>query len=163
MSYNISDFISRFQIGARSNLFRVEIDALGENGQFMCKGAQIPGRSVGKMPISYLDNMFYLGGDTTYQDWTVSVLVDTDFSVRFKIEEWMNKIKGQGASTGYSGLSYLMDGRVTQIDGLGNDIVTYILYNMFPIDISPIDLNWETPSTIEEFQAIFSFTHFGKE
>lgn len=163
MAYNISTFISKFKIGARPNLFKVEIDALGDKCQFMCKGAQIPGRSIGKMPIAYLDNQFYLGGDSTYQDWTVSVLVDTDFSIRFKLEEWMNTIKGQGSSTGYSGLGYLQTGRVTQIDALGNDIVTYILYNLYPVDISPIDLNWETTSTIEEFQAIFSFSHFGKE
>ncbi len=161
--YNLSDFISKFKIGARPNLFRVEIDALGEKCQFMCKGAQIPGRSIGKMPIAYLDNQFYLGGDTTYQDWTVTVLMDTDFYVRYRLEEWMNNIKGQGATKGYSGLNYLLDGRVIQMDALGNDVVTYVLYNMYPVDISPVDLSWESTSTIEEFQAIFSFSHFGKE
>lgn len=163
MAHGLTTFINKFKIGARPNLFRVETFILGDDCEFFCKGAQIPGRSINKMPISYLDNQFYLGGDTTYQDWTINVMNDIDFNIRFKIEEWMNLVKQQGNSRGFSGWSYLNDIRVTQLDSMGNDVITYILYNAFPIDTSPIDLSWETESAIQEYQTIFSFTHFGKE
>mgnify|MGYP001088326907 CR=1 FL=1 len=161
--YSVADFISKFKIGARPNLFRVDVDMMGQMCQFMCKGAQIPGRTTGKMPINYMDNGFYLAGDTTYQDWTISVINDINFDVRFRLEDWMNMIKMQGTSLGVSGYSYMFDSRITQLDALGNDVVTYVLYNSFPVDISPIDLNWENRGSIQDYQVIFTFTHFGKE
>lgn len=161
--YSVSNFISKFQIGARPNLFRVEIDQLGNSCQFMCKGAQIPGRSVSKLPVTYLDSQFYIGGDTTYQDWSINVMNDIDYDVRFRLEDWMNMIKQQGETRGHAGWTYLMDGRVTQLGPNGEDVITYVLFNMFPVDVTPIDLSWETTSTIEEYQVTFSFSHFGKE
>jgi len=160
--YSISDFISNFRIGARPNLFRVEISLLGSKCKFFCKGAQIPGRSTSKVPVTFLDTQFFIAGDTTYQDWTINILNDSNYDIRFKLEDWLNTIKQQGEVKGYSGWSYLTDGEVTQIGTAGEDIVTYTLYNMFPIDVTPIDLSWDTTSTIEEYQATFSFSHFGK-
>ena len=161
--YSISDFISKFKIGARPNLFRVELPQLGNNCSFFCKGAQIPGRSISKLGVTYLDTQFFIGGDTTYQDWTINIINDIDFDLRFRLEAWMNLIKQQGEVKGYSGWSYLVDGQVTQLDSNGGDVVTYKMYNMFPVDVTPIDLSWETSSTIEEYQVTFSFSHFGKE
>lgn len=162
MSYSVSNFISKFQVGARPNLFRVEIDMLGNNCPFMVKGAQIPGRSISKLPVAYLDNQFFIGGDTTYQDWSINIINDINFDIRFKLEDWMNIIKQQGETKGFSGWDYFTNGIVTQLDGNGEDVVSYKLFNMYPVDITPIDLSWDTTSTIEEYQVTFSFSHFGK-
>lgn len=161
--YSVTDFLGKFSVGARPNLFRVEVPMLGNTCSFMVKGAQIPGRSISKLPVTYLDNQFYVGGDTSYQDWTINVLNDINYDVRFRLEDWMNSIKGQGESSGVSGWQYLNNGEVTQIDSRGNDVVTYILYNMYPVDVTPIDLSWDTMSQIEEYQVTFSFSHFGKK
>jgi len=160
--YNISNFLSKFQIGARPNLFRVDVPMLGRTAPFMVKGAQIPGRTISKVPVNYRDNQFFVSGDTTYQDWTINVLNDINYDVRFRLEDWMNKIKEQGETRGVSGWDYLADGTVTQLDNNGEDVITYKMFNMFPVDVTPIDLSWDTTSAIEEYQVTFSFSHFGK-
>ena len=161
--YSITNFLGKFQIGARPNLFRVEIPMLGNTCPFLVKGAQIPGRTISKTPVNYLDNQFFVGGDTTYQDWTINVLNDINYDIRFRLEDWMNSIKQQGQTSGVSCWQYLKDGQVTQIGSKGEDVITYTMYNMFPVDVTPIDLSWDTTSAIEEYQVTFSFSHFGKD
>jgi hypothetical protein len=159
---DIASFVSQFSIGARPNLFRVEIPFLGDRLAFLAKGAQLPAKTISKVPVNFMDNIFYIAGDTSYQDWTITVINDVDFSVKFAIENWMNIIKANGQTIGDKGWGYLSEGYVTQLDGLGNDIVTYKFFNMFPTDMAAIELSWDSKSTVEEFQLTFSYSHFGK-
>jgi len=158
----ITEFLSQFQAGARPNLFRVEIPFLGERISFMAKGAQLPAKTISKVPVNFMDNIFYVAGDTSYQDWTVTVINDTDFSVKFALENWMNVIKTSGQTAGDKGWSYLSEAYAIQLDALGNDIVTYKMFNVFPTDMSAIELSWDSKSTVEEMQLTLSFSHFGK-
>lgn len=159
---NISEFISQFQIGARPNLFRIEIPFLGERISFMASGAQLPAKTISKLPVNFMDNIFYVAGDTSFQDWTITVINDIDFSIKFALENWMNIIKTNGQTSGDKGWNFLSEGYVVQLDALGNDVVTYKMFNMFPTDMAAIELSWDSKSTIESFQITFSMSHFGK-
>lgn len=162
MANTIAEFVSQFSLGARPNLFRVEIPFLGDKLTFMAKGAQLPARTISKLPVNFMDNIFYIAGDTSYQDWTITVINDTDFAVKFAVENWMNIIKANGQTVGARGWNYLSEAYVTQLNAMGGDLITYKMFNVFPTDMAAIELSWDSKSTVEEIAITFSFSHFGK-
>ena len=123
MTFNVSDFTSNLiNDGARPNLFQVTMAtlpaALGGNGtnsanaparrlSFMARAAQIPGSSVGVIPMFYFGREIKLAGNRTFPEWTITIINDEDFSIRNSMETWMNYInshtgnlRGQGNAPG---------------------------------------------------------------
>ena len=186
MTFNVSDFTSNLiNDGARPNLFQVTMAtlpaALGGNGtnsanaparrlSFMARAAQIPGSSVGVVPMFYFGREIKLAGNRTFPEWTITIINDEDFSIRNSMETWMNYInshtgnlRGQGNApgTGSAGIAgYTTDATVEQFGKSGNSIQKYNFVSMFPIDISPIDLNWESNNAIEEFSVTFAYQYW---
>jgi hypothetical protein len=54
-------------------------------------------------------------------------------------------------------LGYTQDGEVTQFGKAGNTIKKYKFVGMFPSDITPIDVDWGSNDTIEEFSVSLTY------
>ena len=161
--------------GARPNLFRVTVNlptalqSLNAGGIFGTKlsisarATQIPGSTIGKVPVSYQGRQVYLAGNRTFADWTVTVMNDEDFIVRNALEQWSAAINTHRTNVRLEGLAgsydYVSDCIVEHLGKTGEDTVinTYIMESAFPIDIQPIDLDWGDNDRIEEFTVTFSF------
>ena len=99
---NISDFKANLQGGgARANQFRVVLSfpsyvaggiVVGQQAQFLCKSAQLPGSTVENVPVNYRGRVVNVAGERTFQPWSVTVLNDTNFSIRNALEQWQNGI-----------------------------------------------------------------------
>jgi len=156
--------------GARPNLFQVSMtfpaftaDASDSSRSisFLAKSAQIPGSSMGTAPLFYFGREMKLPGNRNFADWTITVINDENFKVRKAFETWMNALNSHrtniragaaATSTGYS-----VDAKVEQFDKLGNVIKTYKFIGAFPVELSPIDLDWSSNDTIEEFSATLAY------
>ena len=101
MAFSVNEFRSQMTgDGARPNLFEVSMPfpsfASPANAQtkltFMCKTAQLPGSTVGVVPVQYFGRELKFVGNRTFADWTISVINDEDFIVRNAFERWMNGI-----------------------------------------------------------------------
>ena len=93
--------------GPRNNRFEVFIPRSGSKIQFLCKTAALPGQIIEPMEIKYKGLTVKLAGDRTFENWTVGIYNDTDFSVRNGIEEWMQSIVPLDSSVGPVGYEYL--------------------------------------------------------
>jgi len=156
---SISKFVSKFQHGARANLFRVDIPYLGEDCAFFCKAAQIPGVSIDKVPVRYQNNTLWVGGDNTFQDWSVTVINDKGFGIRKNLESWMSSIKNRTMTDGATNVKeYLRNCYVVQLDERGNDIKEYVFYHMWPTDLSQIELSFDNPDTVQEYTVTFAYS-----
>lgn len=159
MSQSISQFISKFQHGSRANLFRVEIPYLGEDCKFFCKASQIPGLTIEKIPVKYQNNNVYVHGDSDFPDWSVTIVNDKNYGIRKNLELWMTGIKSSGETSGSSNIKeYLKNFYVFQLDENGEDIQEYVFYHGWPTDLSPIDLSFDSPDTIQEYQVTFCYS-----
>lgn len=162
MAFNISEFTSNLAgDGARPNLFDVNISVFDQKLTFTCKAAQLPGSTIGTVPVFYFGREVKFAGNRTFPEWTITVINDEDFSVRNQIESWMNSInshEGNLAETLWQ--SYTFDADVNQYSKDGSVIKTYTFKNMFPTDISPIDLDWSSNDTMEEFQVTFAYQYW---
>ena len=82
MAFNVNQFRSQLTgDGARPNLFEVSMPfpafSLPGNAQtkltFMCKTAQLPGATLGVVPMQYFGRELKFVGNRTFADWSIKV------------------------------------------------------------------------------------------
>ncbi len=147
--------------GPRNNRFEVYIPRAGAKIQFLCKTASLPGQVIEAQEIKYKGLTVKLAGDRTFENWTVGVYNDTDFSVRNGIEDWMQDIIPLDSSVGPTGFEYMVD--KASVSQLGRDdsiIATYEFFNMWPVNLGVIELDSEGASELEQFTVEFAYSHF---
>jgi hypothetical protein len=170
MAFSINEFRSQMQgDGARPNLFEVSMPfpafALPGNAQtkmsFMCKTAQLPGSSIGTVPVQYFGRELKFAGNRTFTEWTVSIINDEDFVIRNAFERWMNGINSHAgnlrAAAAAASLGYTVDSEVRQYGKQGDVLKRYKFIGVYPTDLSPIDVDWGSNDTIEEFTVTLSY------
>jgi hypothetical protein len=172
MPFNLNDFRSQLALdGARPNLFEVEMNLpiLAQQGnslnkmKFMIKSAQLPGSTVGTVPVFYFGRELKFAGNRTFPDWTVTIINDEDFSIRNSFERWMSLINSHAGNersqSTYTPADYTTNMSVHQYskNNVNGKIKSYKFVGAFPTDISPIDLDWGSNDAIEEFTVTFSY------
>ena len=166
-SFNVQQFRSNMRgDGARPNLFNCELPFLGNllgtaavNFNFMCRAAQLPGSTVNQIPVNYFGRELKFSGNRIFTEWTVTIINDEDFKIRNTFEKWMSALNSHVGNLRslVSPLNYQKDGYVTQFGKAGNVIKEYKFVGMFPIEVSPIELDWGANDSIEEFAVTFAY------
>ena len=158
----ISDFKSKLTGGgARPNLFEVELafpaavavdnDVL-QKSRFLVKAAALPASTIASVDIPFRGRILKVAGDRTFETWTITIINDVDFSIRSAFEKWMNSINKMTDATGLTNpVDYQKDAVVKQLDRDGSVLRSYKFWDIFPTNISAIDLNYETTDTIQDF------------
>lgn len=175
MAFNIDNFRTALTgDGARPNLFDVQLSfpnfvtlgaLAGPKAQVQVRATQLPGSTVGTTPTFYFGREVKLAGNRTYSDWTVTVLNDEDFIIRNAFEQWINalndpqgNIRNPAAAVIDGG--YGTNALATQYGKTGNIIKQYQIIGMFPVDVSPIDLDWASNDTIEEYSVTLAYQYW---
>jgi len=171
MAFNVAEFrANMIGDGARPNLFQVTLTfpAIAANGQaagqkatFMAKAAQLPGSTIGQVPVYYFGRELKFAGNRTFADWSLQIINDEDFTIRNSIESWMNSINSHANNVRNAAASnpssYTVDASVTQYGKTGDALKTYKFVGMYPLDLAPIDLDWSSNDTIEEYGVTFAY------
>jgi hypothetical protein len=168
-SFNVQEFRAQMTgDGARPNLFNCELPFLGNllgtaavKYNFMCRAAQLPGSTVNQVPVNYFGRELKFAGNRTFTEWTVTIINDEDFVIRNAFELWMSRLNSHvsnlRSSNFISPAQYQQDGIVTQFGKADEILKLYKFIGMFPIDISPIELDWGANDTIEEYAVTFAY------
>ena len=171
MAFNVAEFrANMIGDGARPNLFQVTLTfpsiatngtAAGQKATFLAKAAQLPGSTIGQVPVYYFGRELKFAGNRTFADWTLQIINDEDFTIRNSIESWMNSINSHSSNirnaAAMSPSSYTVDATVTQYGKAGDALKTYKFVGMYPLDLAPIDLDWSSNDTIEEYGVTFAY------
>lgn len=171
MAFNVTEFRANLVgDGARPNLFEVtmtfptytpDLVNAGQALTFLCKSAQLPGSTVGTVPLFYFGRELKFAGNRNFADWTITIINDENFKVRRAFESWMNGINSHSTNlrnaTATSPSGYSVDAKVNQYDKAGNIIKSCTFVGAFPVDLSPIDLDWGANDTIEEFTTTLAY------
>jgi T4-like virus tail tube protein gp19 len=160
----ITDFKSKLTGGgARANLFEVElafpsqvqvdgINEVLEKSRFLVKAANLPASNVAQIEVPFRGRTLKIAGDRSFDSWTVTVINDTDFSIRSAFEKWMNTINRVSDNTGLTDpASYQADAFVYQLDRDGSVLRTYHFYDVFPTQVTAIELSYDATG-IQDFQ-----------
>ena len=157
----ITDFKSKLSGGgARSNLFEVVLsfpDAAPadanvlDKSRFLVKSVAMPASTVTPLPVAFRGRTLNVAGDRTFETWTITIINDTDFSIRSAFENWMNTINRVSDNTGVTDPAlYQADAFVYQLDRDGSTLRAYHFYDLFPTNMASIPLSYDTES-IQEF------------
>jgi len=166
--------------GARPNLFEVELTTLpagiqwnADSFRYMCKAASLPASNIAAIDVPFRGRIFKVAGDRTFDTWTVTIINDEGFILRTAMEEWMDQISKLENNLGATNpQSYMTNAKVYQLgrgskssseDNTGEKNVVlreYEFVDIFPTNISAIDLSYESSDTIEEFTVEFQVQSF---
>ena len=166
--------------GARPNLFEVEFtdDAIKGGGQwdmerfsFLCKAASLPAQTITAIDVPFRGRVFKVAGDRTVDVWTVTVINDEDFIFRNAFENWMELMAQLSNNEGATSPESYMSTAVVKQLGRGSKpfsessdptsesqsiLKTYKFIDMFPTNISAIELSYDSGDTIEEYTVEFA-------
>ena len=174
MAFNVAEFRSQMAgDGARPNLFSVSltfpqfvtggVDA-SRKVTFMAKAAQLPGSSMGQVPVYYFGREMKFVGNRSFADWTITIINDEDFTIRNTVEKWMNSLNSHAGNVRDQNAklpsNYSVDAEVIQYGKTGNELKKYNFVGLFPVDLTPIALDWGTNDTIEEFDVTFAYQYW---
>ena len=168
---NIDDFKANLiGGGAQSNQFRVTITAppgiaIGldvRRTSFLVRSSNLPGMTMGEIPIAFRGINIYIAGDRTFDEaWTTTFFNDTDFMIRNAMERWSNGINDRADNTGViAPADYQTDLTVEQLDRDDAILKSYIFRSAWPLSVSSIDLTSENATAIEEFSVTWRYQHF---
>ena len=178
----IADFKSKLiGGGARPNLFEVELTTLPASVQgwdadtfkFMCKAANMPAQNIASIDVPFRGRTFKVAGDRTIDPWTITVINDEDFRLRRAFEEWSEQIAKLDNNLGTTEpAAYMVNAKVYQLgrgstasskdnSGTSNAVLAeYQFVDIFPTNVSQIDLSYDSTDTIEEFTVEFQVQSF---
>jgi len=172
MAFNIQGFRSQLLFdGARPNLFECTLtfplnviqNAAGaqEKFTFMARAAQMPGSQVNQVPVNYFGRELKFAGNRVFTEWTVTIINDEDFVLRNAFERWMNGLNSHRFNLRDPNMvynfDYQQDGYVKHYGKAGNTLKAYKFIGMFPIDVSPVELDWAANDTMEEYAVTFAY------
>ena len=174
MTFNVAEFRANmvgdgarpnlFQVSMPFPLFAVESVGAGQTLTFMAKAAQLPGSTLGTVPVFYFGRELKFVGNRSFADWTLTIINDENFKVRRAFESWMNGINAHAGNirnpSATAPSNYSTDAYVRQYDKAGNVIKTYKFVGSFPVDLSPIDLDWGANDSIEEFTITLAYQYW---
>ena len=179
--------------GTRPNLFEVQVnfpDGVdlgiqadgggefdGDRFRFLCKAASLPASNVGNIDVPFRGRTLKVAGDRTVDDWSVTVINDTDFGHRRAFEAWAQNIAQYGDSSGLTDPSSYM-GQAT-VYQLGRNVASqqtsnspatdskilaqYKMVDIFPTAVGAIDLSYDSDNAIEEFTVDFQVQYWYPE
>lgn len=172
MAFRVQEFRAQMNYdGARPNLFRCELTFPLGNGSsgaaqqqftFMARASQLPGDTIGVAPQFYFGRELKFAGNRTFAEWTVTVVNDEDYKTRDQFEKWMSGInshvdnlRSENFIKGDNG--YQADGYITAMGKRGDDIKAYKFVGLFPIDLSPMEMDWGANDSIQEYAVTFAY------
>jgi hypothetical protein len=146
---------------------------------FLCKAAALPASNIAPIEVPFRGRILKVAGDRTFDTWTVTVINDEDFRLRTAFEQWMNGISKLDNNTGATNpTSYMVNAEVYQLGrgaGAGRfsqnnvqasdgtsipPLRSYKFYDIFPTNVSQIDLSYDTGDTIEEYTVEFQVQYW---
>lgn len=158
---SINTFKSRFQDISRANRFEVLGNILGNDINFLAKGASLPGATLGVMEVPFQGRMIKLAGDRVYDDWDITVYQATDADVRTRIDQWMRTALDHESNIGaLAHQQYKEDLVVRQLDRAGAPIMTYKLIGCMPTVLGPLEMAWDSNDTPAEFTLTVSYDYY---
>ena len=162
--------------GVRPNFFECELkfpnigiddNDVSDKVRFLVKGANLPASNIAPISVPFRGRELKIAGERTFVTWTVTVMNDSNFTLRDAFEKWMNLINRVSDNGGevdpniYQQEAYVHQlGRapVTSSSSVpvttGNTVPilrSYKFHGVFPTQVAPIELSYDQNNVIEEF------------
>jgi hypothetical protein len=113
---------------------------------------------MGKASAFHRGREVPLAGDRTFDPWTVTFYSDQAMAIRQALETWSDYMNNYLDNTAqsinpddYKGIAL-----VSQLDRQDKVLQTYLVGDIFPLQISEIQLAWDQNDVVQEFSVTFA-------
>lgn len=159
VSLDLDNFALFFNGGARSYLFEWVpmgngLGLFSHNDAYLVKSSKIPETVIEPVIVEYQQLDFKFGGKKRFEDWTISLKVDTKADIRRKFEEWSQRVHQISTYKDSKEFKhkYFKDYKSDEIfrmlgsEGWGSmqPILEIKLFNAWPSAIGPIELDYSS-------------------
>jgi len=167
---SINSFMTNFDGGARPNLYTFVMTCPGLSVlnpafaelQFFCRSTQLPTSILGEITVPYLGRQAKYPGDRTYEDFTITVINTQNMNLRRVFEFWNEQFNTHAGNTtnAPNPRSIFGSAVVTQLNKSYQPTRAYQFFDMFPRDVSSVDLAYDNNDTVSEFTVTFGYSYF---
>lgn len=167
-SFSISDFRTRIGTIVRPNLWYANIVSTGTSPHtdipdfsFRCEASTIPGRTVATSDDAGSGPALKIPYDVNYADHEITVICSSDMKERNYFEKWIDNIVTKTGRVKYHD-TYAKGKKLElhQINEAGTTLIKYTLNDIYPIQISPMNLSWEESNTYQRFTITLSYRNY---
>jgi hypothetical protein len=182
-SFKISDFKTSIGNLVRPNLFSATLSGyskivgvgtgttanlpnIDSTFKFRCEKAELPGRTLATAEDAVGSGpSLKLPYDITYNDITLSIICSSDMLEREFFEDWMDRIIGRGGRSNAGLVSYYEDYAlgvtltVEQVNESGKPLIAYILHDIYPTALTPMNASWEETNTYQRFGVTLAYRY----
>ena len=181
--FSISKFKSQVGTLARPNYFLAKLDGykgkpffsgmdVDDTFKFRCEKAELPGRTLAtNEDTGGGGTTLKLPYDVTYNDVQLSIICAEDMTERVFFETWIDLIINPAgyettSATYNPGLVAYHDNyskgiqlNVTQLDSNGRALITYTLWDVYPVSLTPMNATWEETNTYQRFGVTLTYRY----
>lgn len=170
MALTISSLKSQLDGGSKPNLFAVSWTApsgltsvtFTDTFTFLCKATSIPEYTLGMIEVPFRGRRIKVPGDRTFGQWSATFINDSVLGVRATFEAWLKGINDTNFDTStrsavLTPYTYMANISISQLDDAGTKVYTTTLVDAYPVDISTVDLSYDSTDTISEFTVTFNY------
>ena len=122
------------------------------------------------IPASFMTNVsvglpgganLKLPGSRIYENWSATIINDSDMTMRTVLEVCSDLVLGGEAPLGPAKLSDIFGrAEVSQLDREGNKIRSYLLQELYPVNVQAMDLGFDKFDEIGKFTTEFAYHYF---
>ena len=171
--------IPSFPTAAGTNTWKTGDNQEADTFKFLCKAASLPASVISPVEIPFRGRILKVAGDRTFETWSTTIINDENFMIRNAFETWMQGISKNSNATGATDPSSYMTYALVHQLGRGADggqsaernspavsgtavtpLKTYTFFDIFPTNISAIDLSYENTDAIEEYTVDFQVQYW---
>ena len=169
-SSKLQQLKTTLSMGARGNKYKVMIAAPhGPKDDIiidtLAKGGAIPAKSMGIVEVWTQGRKLLVAGDATWENsWALTFWNTQDMELRSQFDDWLTFIDdqeghGRGAMTH---IDYMSESaKIEQLNTSTNCVTaTYEFRNLWPTEISSIEMADDQQDTITEFTCTFAYSHW---
>lgn len=176
MTNKVTELKKVIGAGARANKYRVYLtfpspvaidSTVTQSLPILCKATAFPSKTIGMIEVYNQGRKLVLPGDTQYQNsWNCTFYNTEEHNIRRAFFKWMKACDHFQANS-HSGVpaELMITVKVAQLDSDANETAYYEFHNVFPSEISEIQMAADQNDQVEEYDVTFAFTDFivGKE
>lgn len=168
MGIALNDFKAKVQDVARANRFLFSFSspvagADAETISYLCKGAQLPSKTIGEIILNWQGMQAKIAGDPVFDDLTLTFINDYEQQARKTVEDWMVFIDNQTSNDRESQTDYKIDATVKLLGRKGETIASIKMFGVWPKMLDAVDLNSESTDQMSEFGCTFGMDYWERE
>ena len=162
-------FVAEFEPGPKFANYLSTIDSeFIERFPFRCEVAEFPGKSLATTEdTGGAGPTLKLPYDVTFNDINMTIICAEDMKERQFFESWMDSIVAPVKSKSISGLVNFYENyaegnklSISQLDAKATNLITFSMYDIYPVAISPMTASWEETNTYQRFSVTMTYRYY---